>query len=155
MRWTGFMRRTLLKKTLQIFGVIVLTILPSFGFVYHQATSYMVAQLDALVTQEANFIAGEARQGHLEAFQERLRQDPRRVKPTGLFDAVGNRLAGNMESLPSGLHVDGAPQDASVVRIGSFGREEERVRATARRLPNGQTLVVAWIPITTSKPLRS
>jgi hypothetical protein len=104
----------------------------------------MVAQLDALVTQEANFIAGEARQGRLEAFQERLRQDPRRVKPTELFDAEGNRLAGNIESLPSGLHVDGAPQDTSVVRIGSFGREEERGRATARRLPNGKTLVVAW-----------
>jgi hypothetical protein len=83
MCWTGFMRRTLLKRTLQIFGVIVLTILPSFGFVYHQATSHMVAQLDALVTQEANFIASEARQGHLEAFQERLRQDPRRVKRQG------------------------------------------------------------------------
>lgn len=144
MHWTGFMRRTILKRTLQIFGVIVLTILLSFGFVYYQATSYMVAQLDALVTQEANFIAGEARQGRLESFQERLRQDPRRVKPTGLFDAERNRLAGNIESLPSGLHVDGAPQDASVVRIGSSEREEERVRATARRLPNGQTLVVAW-----------
>jgi hypothetical protein len=114
---TGFMRRTILKRILQIFSVIALTILLSFGFVYHQATSYMVAQLDALVTQEANFIAGEARQGRLEAFQERLRQDPRRVKPTGLFDAEGNRLAGNIESLPSGLHVDGAPQDTSVVRI--------------------------------------
>jgi hypothetical protein len=109
MRWTGFMRRTILKRTLQIFGVIALTILLSFGFVYYQATSYMVAQLDALVTQEANSIAGEARQGRLESFQERLRQDPRRVKPTGLFDAERNRLAGNIESLPSGLHVDGAP----------------------------------------------
>jgi hypothetical protein len=68
--------------------VIALTILPSFGFVYHQATSYMVAQLDALVTQEANFIAGEARQGRLEAFQERLRQDPRRVSRQGKLDAA-------------------------------------------------------------------
>jgi signal transduction histidine kinase len=139
----GFMRRTILKRTLQTFGVVALTILLSFGFVFHQATGYIVAQLDALVTEEANFIAGEARQGRLEAFQERLREDPRRVKPTGLFDAEGNRLAGNIESLPSGLHVDGAPQLASVVRIGSFGREEP-VRATARRLPNGETLVVAW-----------
>ena len=140
----GFMRRTILKRTLQTFGVVALTILLSFGFVDHQATNYMVAQLDSLVTEEANFIAGEARQGRMAAFQERLRQDPRRVKPTGLFDAEGNRLAGNIESFPSGLHVDGAPQDASVLRNSFFGRGEQSVRATARRLPNGETLVVAW-----------
>ena len=144
MRCAAFMQSTLLKRTFQIFGVVALAILLSFGFVYHQATSYMVAQLDSLVTEEANFIAGEARQGRMAAFRERLRQDPRRVKPTGLFDAEGNRLAGNIESFPSGLHVDGAPQDASVLRDSFFGRGEQSVRATARRLPNGEMLVVAW-----------
>jgi signal transduction histidine kinase len=144
LRCAAFMRRTILKRTFQIFGVVALTILLSFGFVYHQATNYMVAQLDSLVTEEANFIVGEARQGRMAAFYERLRQDPRRVKPTGLFDAAGNRLAGNIGSFPRGLHVDSAPQDASVVRNSFSGREEESVRAIARRLPNGETLVVAW-----------
>jgi hypothetical protein len=155
MHWTGFMRRTILKRTLQIFGVIVLTILLSFGFVYYQATSYMVAQLDALVTQEANFIAGEARQGRLESFQERLRQDPRRVKPTGLFDAERNRLAGNIESLPSGLHVDGAPR---MLRLSASAPPSARKNASAPLHAGYRTdrrLLWRGVPITTSKPLRS
>jgi hypothetical protein len=67
-RCAALMQRTLLKRTFQIFGVVALPILLSFGFVYHQATSYLVAQLDSLVTEEANFIAGEARQGRMAAF---------------------------------------------------------------------------------------
>ncbi len=144
MRLAEFTRRATLRRALAIFSAIALTILLSFAYVYHRATSYMVAHLDTLVTQEANFIAGEASQGGLQAFQERLRQDPRRVKPTGLFDAERNRLAGNIESWPREVRIDGAPQDAWIVRADSFGREQQNVRATARRLPNGEHLVVAW-----------
>ena len=77
MRLAEFTRRATLRRALAIFSAIALTILLSFAYVYNRATSYMVAHLDTLVTQEANFIAGEANQGGLQAFQERLRQDPR------------------------------------------------------------------------------
>lgn len=151
MRLPEFTRRATLRQTLALFGAIALTILLSFAFVYHRATGYMAAQLDLLITQEAKSISGEMQHGRQEAFQERIRQDPRRVKPTGLFDTNRNRLAGDIESLPRGLRIDSGPQDASIVRLDSAGRERQNVRALAHRLPGGEILVVAWSTVYNSQ----
>ena len=109
-----------------------------------QAIHDILTRIDAAITEEADIIAGQTPERRLQSLQERMRQDPRRVKPIGLFSADGRRLAGNIESLPSGLPNDAAAQDIGIVRIDAFGREPQNARATARRLSNGDILVVAW-----------
>jgi signal transduction histidine kinase len=125
-------------------SAFALAIFGSFAFVYLQSIHDILTRIDAAITEEADIIAGQTPERRLQSLQERMRQDPRRVKPIGIFSADGNRLAGNIESLPSGLPSDAASQDTRIVRIDAFGREPQTARATARRLSNGDILLVAW-----------
>jgi len=72
-----------------------------------------------------------------------LSQDPRHIKLAGLFGPDGHRIAGNLESMPRSLKIDARVQNAAVIRIDQNGPEEMTVRAIARRLPNGNELVIA------------
>jgi signal transduction histidine kinase len=78
----------------------------------------------------------------LKAIHERLSQDPRRIRLAGLFGADGSRIAGNLESLPNHLLMETPPQSVSVVRSDGQGREEQTARVVARRLQNGELLVI-------------
>ena len=77
----------------------------------------------------------------LAMIEDRLRQDPRRIRVAGLFGADGRRIAGNIESLPSGL-TPNVPANAAVVRVDNRGRETQKVRLAARSLPSGEVLVI-------------
>ena len=59
-----------------------------------------------------------------------------------MFGADGRRITGNIESLPPRLEIDTAAQSADVVRIDRSGREYQVVRAIAKRLDNGDVLVI-------------
>ena len=123
-------------------GAFTLCILLMFGFVYWRTADYMTARVDGTITEEADAMARDAPDQRLEAIDERLRQDPRRLRLAGLFGTDGGWIAGNLESLPGGLRVDDGPQNVAVVRIDARGREEQTVRAVARRLRNGEILVI-------------
>ena len=77
----------------------------------------------------------------LQEIEDRLLKDPQHIKIAGLFGADGNRIAGNIEALPSGLSPN-VPTNAVVVRLDSGVREVQNVRAAARSLPNGESLVI-------------
>jgi signal transduction histidine kinase len=141
LEWT---RQTTFRYTLALFGAIALTILVSFGVTFLQTSRELAERLDVFVMQEADSIVAQARQGNLDGYDERIRQDPRRVKPTGLFDSDGKRLSGNIERWPSELTLDAPPKGVSVVRLDDTSRAPQSVRAVARRLPNGNVVVVAW-----------
>ena len=78
----------------------------------------------------------------LEAIDERLRQDPRGVQLAAIFAADGRRITGNLESLPAELKIDAPPQGVDIIRIDRGGREHQAVRAIARRMRNGDVLVI-------------
>ena len=143
-RLPEFTRTTTFRWTLIISSAFALAIFASFAFVYVQAIYDILSRIDAAVTNEAATISHETPEQRLESIAERMRQDPRRVKPIGLFSADGKRIAGNIESLPANLPIDAAPQDLPIVRIDAFGREPQMARATARRLADGDVLLVAW-----------
>lgn len=103
----------------------------------------MLAKMDASITEEVLAIAGDPPDRQLNAIDDRVSQDPRRIKLAGLFSPDGHRIAGNLESLPSDLKVDAPVQTATVVRIDQRSHDKEMVRAIARRLPNGKVLVIA------------
>jgi signal transduction histidine kinase len=124
-------------------GAFALCILLFSAFVYWKAADYMLAKTDAALTEECLAIAGDTPDRQLNAIDDRLSQDPRRVKLAGLFGPDGHRIAGNLEGLPRGLMVDAPVQSAPAIRTDPKGAEKMTVRAVARKLPNGNVLVIA------------
>lgn len=124
-------------------SAFVLCIVLFSAFVYWEAADYMLAKTDAALTEETLAIASDSPNQLLNAIDDRLSQDPRRVKLAGLFGPDGHRIVGNLESLPHGLKLDASVQSSEVIRIDQNGPEEMTVRAMARRLPNGNVLVLA------------
>jgi signal transduction histidine kinase len=112
-----------------------------FGFVYWETAAYMTSSFDDLITGELHIIAADTPERRLAQINERLNNDPRRVRIAALFGADGHRIAGNMESLPGGLTPD-VPADAVVVRVDNRGRETETVRLVTERLPDGEVLAI-------------
>jgi signal transduction histidine kinase len=141
-RLPEFIRTTTFRWTLVVSGAFALCILLMFGFVYWQTAAYMTARVDGTIARDADAMARDAPDRWHEAIDERLRQDPRRIRLAGLFAANGAQITGNLESLPDQLVVDSAPQTVSVVRIDTRGREAQTVRAVARRLRTGEILVI-------------
>jgi len=136
-----FARTTTFRSTLAIAGAFVLGTVVLFGFVYWQTAAYLTSSFDALITGELHIIAGESPERQLAHIDERLDNDPRRVRIAGLFGADGHRIAGNMESLPGGLTPD-VPAAAVVVRVDNQGRETEKVRLAMEPLPDGNILAI-------------
>ena len=136
-----FARTTTFRSTLAIAGAFVLGTVVLFGFVYWQTAAYLTSSFDALITGELHIIAGESPERQLAHIDERLDNDPRRVRIAGLFGADGHRIAGNMESLPGGLTPD-VPAAAVVVRVDNQGRETEKVRLATEPLPDGNILAI-------------
>jgi signal transduction histidine kinase len=136
-----FARTTTFRSTLVIAGAFVLCTVVLFGFVYWQTAAYMTSSFDALITGELHIFAAEPPERWLPHINERLDNDPRRVRIAGLFGADGHRIAGNLESLPGGLTPD-VPADAVVVRVDNQGRETQKVRLASVRLPDGEILAI-------------
>ena len=141
MRLFDFLRTTTFRWTLTVAGSFILCILVLFGFVYWQTVGYLTSTIDTLLTGEIKIIAGETVERRLADIDERLRNDPRRFRITGLFDAEGRRIAGNVESVPPGLVPD-VPTSVTVTRVDSRGRETQTVRLVVHPLPGGDVLVI-------------
>lgn len=140
MTFPDFVRTTTFRWISIAFAVCIVLF---SAFVYWGAAATMRASMDANITEESLIIGADAADRQLTAIADRLSADPRRVKLASLFDADGRRIAGNIENLPPRLTIDAPVQTADVVRLDQRGREMMSVRAVARRLPNGDVLVIA------------
>jgi signal transduction histidine kinase len=140
-RLPDFVRTTTFLWTLVVAGAFVLCTLLLFGFVYWQTAAYMTSKIDGENLQALRVFAANPPEWRLTEIDDRLRQDPRRVKMAGLFGADGHRIAGNMESLPPGLTPD-QPADAVVVRVDNRSSETQNVRLAVHSLPNGEVLAI-------------
>jgi signal transduction histidine kinase len=123
-------------------GVFAVFIIALFGFIYWQIDGYLVTRSDRMVTTQINYIAALPPGRRLDAIDDHLRQDSRGVQFAGLFGGDGRRIAGNMEHLPSGLDIDAAVQSVKIARMDQPDRGDQVVRAIARRMQNGDVLVV-------------
>ena len=139
-RIPDFVRTTTFRWTAGAFAVCIVLF---SAFVYWEAADYMLASTDAALTEEILAVAADSPDRQLNAIDDRLSQDPRRIRLAGLFRSDGHRIVGNLKSLPSGLNIGAPVQSAAAIRIDQNGPEEMSVRAIARRLPNGNVLVVA------------
>ena len=140
-RLPDFARTTTFRWTLIVAGGFVLCALVLFGLVYWQTANDLTSRIDDLLTGELRIIVALSPEQRLAWIDDRLRDDPRRFRTTGLFGPDHHRIAGNMESLPSGLTPD-VPSDAEIVRVDSLGREMEKVRLVVHPLPSGDMIAI-------------
>ncbi|HZC94553.1 MAG TPA: two-component sensor histidine kinase, partial [Bradyrhizobium sp.] len=122
-----------------IFAALIVALL---GFVYLKTKSDLTKRSDRLTATQMGVFAQLSPERRLDAIEERLRQDPDRVLLTGLFGSDGRNIAGNLQSLPPDLKTNGAIQSAVVDRLDEGSVEKQAVRLMARRLPNGNVLVI-------------
>ena len=141
MRQPEFTRTTTFRWSLAVASMLAVYVILLFGIIYWGTKSYLTARSDAVVTRQAQVFGAATTQDRLTAIDQLLAQDPRRVQHAGLFTAEGQRIAGNMERVPPGLPIDG-PAQSSLVPVGPGGAEQQVVRAVARRLSNGDVLVI-------------
>jgi signal transduction histidine kinase len=142
MRQPQFMRSNTFHWAFMVAGVFAVFIIVLFGFIYWKIDDYLTARSDRVITAQLEGIAALPPERRLEAIDERLRQDPRGVQLAAIFAADGHRMTGNLESLPRGLRIDADAQGADIVRTDRNGREHQTVRAIARRMRNGDVLVL-------------
>jgi signal transduction histidine kinase len=137
----AFMNSATLRWTLLVAAIFAAFIVALLGFVYLTTKDDLTMRSDRLIASQIAVFADLSPARRLDAINEHLKQDPAGVRLAGLFDLNGRRIAGNLESLPSGFKIDNAVQGAVVDRIDESGREKQAVRLIARTLPNGDVLV--------------
>ena len=140
MKLPDFIRTTTFRWTSIAFAVGIMLF---SAFVYWEAAATMRTGMDTTLAEASQIIANDTPERRLNAIEDHLNADPRRIKLAGLFDADGRPLAGNIESLPPRLAIDAPVQRTDVVRQDQRGQERMSVRAIARRLPNGDVLLIA------------
>jgi signal transduction histidine kinase len=141
-RPTEFIRSTTLGWAIVIAGVFTTGSFILFGFVYWQTAAYMTARIDSLLDSELMVIAAEPTELRLQMVNARLEGDPRHIKVAGLFAADGRRIAGNVESPPSGLIPDAGPRNVQITLVYPAGIAPQTVRMVALGLPDGELLIV-------------
>ena len=123
-------------------GVFAVFVIVLFGFIYWKIDDYLTARSDRVITVELESIASLPPERRLDAIDEKLRQDPRMVQLAAIFAPDGHRIAGNLESLPPQLRIDAPAQAADITRVDRNRRVRQVVRAIARRMENGDILVL-------------
>jgi signal transduction histidine kinase len=141
MQLPEFTRSTSLRWSFLVAGIFAAFIVALLGFVYLKTERDLTMRSDRVIASEMGVFADLSPERRLNAINEYLKQDPDRIQLAGLFDSNGRRIAGNLESLPSGLNTDNAVQSAVVDRVDGTG-EKQKVRLIARSLPNGDVLAI-------------
>ena len=142
MRQPQFIRSNTFHWALAVSAVFAVFVIVMFGFIYWKIDDYLTARSDRVITVELDGIAGLSPERRLEAIDEKLRLDPRGVQVAAIFAADGHRITGNLESLPPHLQIDGPAQGTDIIRLDRSAGELQTVRAIARRVQNGDVLVL-------------
>jgi signal transduction histidine kinase len=142
MRQPQFIRSNTFHWALAVAGVFAIFVIVLFGFIYWKTDDYLVARSDRMITSQLNVIAALPGERRLDAIDEHLKQDSRGVQYAGLFGADGRSIAGNLERFPPELEMNDVVRSVSVTRMLAGARENRVIRAIARRMPDGNALVI-------------
>jgi len=113
-----------------------------FGFIYFKIDDYLIARSDGMITTQVGFFAALPPDRRIGALDDYLGQDSRGVHFAGIFDAKGNRLAGNVARPPHELEAGAGVKSVRMVRADGKEGDDPLVRAVARRLDQGDVLVI-------------
>jgi signal transduction histidine kinase len=127
---------------LAVAGVFAIFVIVLFGFIYWQTDQYLIERSDRVIARQLDVIAALPSERRLDAISEHLKQDTRGVQYAGLFGSDGHKMAGNLDQLPPGLKMNDSVQGVRVVRALPAGLDTRVIRAIARRISNGDVLVI-------------
>ena len=136
------MRSNTFRWASAVAGLFATFVVVLFGFIYFNIDDYLVARSDRMVATQMNFLASLPLDRSVDAIMDHLSEDSRGVQFAGLFDPKGNRLAGNLDRLPGAINVDAPIQTVRVARSGDGRSGELLIRSMARRLENGNIVLV-------------
>ena len=136
------MRSNTFRWASAVAGLFATFVVVLFGFIYFNIDDYLVARSDRMVATQMNFLASLPLDRSVDAIMDHLSEDSRGVQFAGLFDPKGNRLAGNLDRLPGAINVDAPIQTVRVARSGDGRSGELLIRSMARRLENGNVVIV-------------
>jgi signal transduction histidine kinase len=142
MRQAQFLRSNRFRWAAAVGAFLAIFVTLFLGFIYWRVDDYLIARSDRMVAYQLNFFARLPADRLIDAIDDHLGGDSRGVLFAGLFDADGNRLAGNLARMPHELKIDQPVQGARVTRIDQRKPGDPLVRAIGRRLPDGSVLVV-------------
>jgi signal transduction histidine kinase len=137
-----FTRSTTLRWTVLVSAIFAAFIIAMLAFVYLKTKDYLTTRSDHAIASEIAVFAQLSPERRLQAIDEHLKQDPRRVWLAGLFGSNGGRIAGNLKSLPPDIKIDNQVQSAVVDRLEPSGAGKQAIRLIARSLPNGDVLAI-------------
>ena len=134
-----FIRTTGFRSAAAVAAMFAVYIALLFAIVYWRTDRYLMVRSDEVITMRAIELAASVPQRRLYAIADFLKQDPRMVQYAGLFSR-DEPITGNLAYLPPDLKIDG-PAQQSLFPPSSGGPAQD-VRGIARRLPNGDVLVI-------------
>jgi signal transduction histidine kinase len=142
MRQPQFIRSTTFRWALAVAGVLAIFVIVLFGFIYWKTDSYLIERSDRMIMGQLHYIAGLPGGRQLDAIAQHLEQDARGVQYAGLFGLDGRKITGNLEKFPLGLKLDESVQSISILRTLPGGQQTRVIRAIARRVSDGNALVI-------------
>ena len=142
MRQPQFIRSNTFHWALAVAAVFAVFVIVLFGFIYWKTDDYLIARSDKMITRQLEFIAALPADRRTDAIGQHLGEDSRGVQYAALFDAGGQRIAGNLERIPPELRMNDIVRSVHIVRTLPSGQDPRVIRAIARRMPNGDALVI-------------
>jgi signal transduction histidine kinase len=142
MRQPQIIRSATFHWALTVAGVLAVFVIVLFGFIYWKTDDYLIARSDRAIARQLSYIAGLPDERRLLAIEQHLEQDPRGVQYAGLFGPDGHKITGNLEQFPPELKMNDSVESISVVRILPGGPQTRGIQAIARRMADGNALVI-------------
>jgi len=137
-----FLRSNTFRWASAVAGLFATFVVILFGFIYFNIDAYLVERSDGVLNTQVAFLASLPFEHSVRAIEDHLRQDDRGVRFAGLFDPNGKRLAGNLEQLPKDIKLGAPPLTVRVERSAGRQSADPLIRAAARRLENGNIVLV-------------
>jgi signal transduction histidine kinase len=135
MRPLDFVRSTTFRWTVAVAGMFAVFLVALFAFMYWRTEQFLLSRTDAVIAMQTQVFLSAPSDRRLDMLDRLPQHDPLNVEFAGLFTPQGKRIAGNIEIMPADLEI-GAPAQQSL------STEVEAMRGIARRLPDGNVVVV-------------
>jgi signal transduction histidine kinase len=137
-----FLRTTRFRLAASFAVMFALSMILLFAFIYWQTGSRETARIDRFLVADAASIAGRPVIDIERAVSSRSLGDLHRITFAALFAPDGRALVGNLASFPPGLQVDGRAHAVRGLPLEPDALDLGAARVVARRLGNGDILVV-------------
>src|SRR5690242_11340986 len=109
MRFSELWRTSTFRLTLLYGALFAIGTLTLLWLIYLKSAVYLTRRVDSILNTEADALLHSPRPGLRQRVIEDLTLNGDRTSVFGLFDAKGERLAGNLQVLPTALRTNGRP----------------------------------------------